>query len=118
MKIKHGLFLSLLAFIPLGLSAAGPDSNGGIPEEVLPFAKATEKAFDRTGKYQTHQTHADGSSSTEHNGSLQNVTVARIGPNGKIETYCTTEQSSAIAFMTNTGTIKGEKKPALLFKEK
>jgi hypothetical protein len=68
-------------------------------KERIAFSPATKRAFDRSGKTITHSTRADGSSSTEHNGSMGNVTVARMGPDGTVETYCTSDEPAAKAWM-------------------
>ena len=47
----------------------------------------------------THSTLADGSVIADHNGSMGNVTVARMGPGGIIETFCTTDETAARAWM-------------------
>lgn len=68
-------------------------------KERIAFSPATKHAFDRSGKTITHSIRADGSSSSEHNGSMGNVTVARMGPDGTVETYCTGDESAARAWM-------------------
>jgi hypothetical protein len=68
-------------------------------KERITFSPATKRAFDRSGKTITHSTRADGSSSSEHNGSMGNVTVARMGPDGTVETYCTSDEPAARAWM-------------------
>jgi len=56
-------------------------------------------AFDRSGKFVTRRTLTDGSKVTEFNGSMRSVTVARMGADGKIETYCTTDMEAARSWM-------------------
>jgi hypothetical protein len=68
-------------------------------KERIAFSPAIKRAFDHSGKTITHSTRADGSSSSEHNGSMGNVTVARMGPDGTVETYCTGDESAAMAWM-------------------
>lgn len=68
-------------------------------KERIAFSPATQRAFDRSGKHITHSKRADGSSMSEHNGSMGNVTVARLGPDGKVETYCTSDERAAKAWM-------------------
>ena len=68
-------------------------------KERISFSPATKRAFDRSGKTITHSIRADGSSSSEHNGSMGNVTVARMGPGGTVETYCTSDEAAARAWI-------------------
>ena len=78
-------------------------------KESIAFSPATKRAFDRSGKTITHSRRADGSSSSEHNGSMGNVTVARMGPDGTVETYCTGDESAASAWMAG----EFERSPAI-----
>ena len=103
------VFLSFL--FPLALNAADPTKapstlNAGDPNKVprtpldqIHFDQSTTRAFDRSGQYVTTKVHADGTVQTELNGSFQNVTVARMGPDGTIETYCTTGEQDAKNWM-------------------
>ena len=59
----------------------------------------SQAAFDHSGKMVTRSVMADGSIVAEHNGSLGNVTVARLGPDGKVETFCTTDAVAARSWM-------------------
>ncbi len=69
------------------------------PRDSIRFTEQTRRGFDRSGRHVTSHTHADGSSSVHLNGTFQNVTVARMGPGGKIETYCTTDEDDAKSWM-------------------
>jgi hypothetical protein len=103
-------FLAILLF-PLALSAADPSKvprtlNAADPNKVLRtpldqihFDASTTRAFDRSGQYVTTKVKADGTVQTEVNGSFQNVTVARMGADGVIETYCTTSEQDAKNWM-------------------
>ena len=73
------------------------------PRSEIRFDAATERAFDRSGRYVTVTRRADGAVVTDLNGSFQNVTVARVGPGGKIETYCTTSKEEATRWMAREG---------------
>jgi len=75
-------------------------------KEQITFAPSSLSAFDRSGKSVKHSILADGSLMAEHNGSLGHVMVARLGPDGKVETYCTTHEDAAISWMAgkNGGT--------------
>jgi len=91
------VFLSLAC--PLTGVAAGP---ADIPHDEpgdIQFAPSTVRAFDHTGAFVTRETRPDGSVSAENNGSFQNVTVARVGPGGEIETYCTPSEEDARSWM-------------------
>jgi hypothetical protein len=68
-------------------------------KEQIKFSPETMVAFDRTGKFTTRRTLADGSSITQFNGSMRSVTVARMGPDGKIETFCTSDAEAARSWM-------------------
>ncbi len=85
--------------LPQSLAAAEQTGHRYTPKEQIVFTPATMLAFDHSGKMLVHKVNADGSSITEHNGSLGNVTVARLGPDGKIETFCTTDILAATAWM-------------------
>lgn len=75
------------------------------PRAEVRFDQATARAFDRSGRYVTATQRADGLVLTELNGSFQNVTVARVGPGGTIETYCTTSQEDATRWMAREGDV-------------
>ena len=99
--MKYLGYLSLACFLacPQLLIAAEQGKHKYTAKEKIVFSPATLVAFDRSGKRMTHRTAADGSTMTEHNGSMGNVTVARLGPDGKVETFCTTDESSARGWM-------------------
>lgn len=98
--LKLALSFACVALaVPFSILAAGPSEVPSTPLEDIQFDEATLKAFDRSGQFVTTRTHADGSIETELNGSFQNVTVARIGPGGTIETYCTTDDRDAKNWM-------------------
>jgi len=99
MKLTKGIALLVILVCPqLAFSAETPEIIYTQKDQIF-FETATLKAFDHSGKSVTHSTHADGSESADHNGTMGNVTVARIGVNGKIETFCTTDALAAKAFM-------------------
>jgi hypothetical protein len=91
------IFLACL--FPLTLTAADPAKVPHTPLEQIQFDEASSRAFDRSGKFVTSRTKADGTVQTELNGSFQNVMVARLGPDGEIETYCTTSEDDAKNWM-------------------
>ena len=99
--MKYLGFLSLvwsLAFSQV-IIAAGPCEQKYTPKDQIKFAASTQAAFDHSGDRITHSTLADGSQVAEHNGSLGNVTVARLGPDGTMETFCTSDEDAARAWM-------------------
>ena len=92
--------LTLAAIVtPLTATSAGPTEVPATPRELIVLSEATELAFDRTGRFATTETRPDGSIISHHNGSLQNVTVARVGPDGQIETFCTTDKERAVDWL-------------------
>ena len=96
---NHALVLLLTILAPLSSALAETIDVPATPREAIFLSAETEIAFDRSGKRLTSKTLADGSVLTDHNGSLQNVTVARVGPDGSIETYCTTDREVAVDWM-------------------
>ena len=84
---------------PRTLNAADPTKVPRTPLDEVHFEPSTTRAFDRSGQYVTTKAKADGTVQTELNGSFQNVTVARMGPDGTIETYCTTGEQDAKNWM-------------------
>lgn len=68
-------------------------------KDKIKFASSTQTAFDRSGKTVEQSVLPDGSLMAKHNGSIGHVMVARRGPDGKIETYCTSHEDGAKAFM-------------------
>lgn len=97
--IIHCMILCLTCLLPFALTAAEPGKVPRTPLDQIHFDAATKRAFDRSGQYVTRKVKADGTVQTELNGSFQNVTVARVGPGGVIETYCTTNEQDARNWM-------------------
>ena len=101
-------FLKCLPFIfilvsPQILLAAEQDQHRYTLKEQIVFTEATRTAFDHSGKTMTRTLRVDGSQAVENNGSAGNVTVARRGPDGRIETYCTTDIAVARSWMAAEG---------------
>ena len=92
------LFLVLLVN-PILLMAEQQQTQSYTPAEQILFAPSSQIAFDRSGKYVSEHTLVDGTIMAHHHGSIGNVTVARLGANGVIETYCTTDMNAAKAWM-------------------
>jgi hypothetical protein len=100
--MKRQQLLALLAGFAsnFALQAQEPPATAAAPPpNEIRFDAATERAFDHTGKHLSVSHKPDGTTLTEFNGSFQNVTVARIGADGKVETFCTTDQQAALRFM-------------------
>lgn len=96
--------LSLPLIPPLAEAAETPRLPA-TPAAEIDFGDVTVRAFDRSGKHVTASTRSDGTTAIALNGSFQNVTVARVGPDGSIETHCTTDEHTARAWMAReTGT--------------
>ena len=93
----RALLLTILS--PLSSAVAQTFDVPSTPREAIEFSNEIEVAFDHSGKRVSSRSMADGSVVSDHNGSLQNVTVARIGPDGRIETYCTTDREAAVDWM-------------------
>lgn len=102
MRKSHLVSIFLACLFPLTLNAADPGKVPGTPREEIRFDESTSRAFDRSGKFVTSTAKADGSVHTALNGSFQNVMVARLGPDGVIETYCTTNEEDAKNWMART----------------
>lgn len=102
MNIPTSIFTLVAIFTPLTAASAGPIEVPGTPRDAIVLSEATELAFDRSGRYVTTETRPDGSIISHHNGSLQNVTVARVGPDGRIETFCTTDKKRAVDWIARS----------------
>ena len=102
MNILTGV-VALAILTPLSLAAETFDVPS-TPREVIVLSNEAEVAFDHSGKQVTSRTMPDGTVVSNHNGSMQNVTVARIGPDGRIETYCTTDREAAVDWMARLDT--------------
>jgi len=103
--IKYLVLVCILCGPQMGF-AAGKSDHKYTPKEQIVFSPEAMIAFDRSGRSITHQTRRDGSTMSEHNGSMGNVTVARLGPDGKIEIFCTHDAESAKAWIAGEIGIK------------
>ena len=103
MRMSSRLFITLawLPFCSFMATAQGPS-----PDE-FEFSSSTLAAFDRSGKQVTHQTLPNGTVIAEHNGTLGHVMVARVGADGRIETFCTEHEILARNWMALRGTSGG-----------
>ena len=102
--IKYVVLLCIVAS-PSLLVAAEKGEHRYTPREQIEFKQITLLAFDHSGKMVTRRQQADGSSLAEHNGSLANVTVARLGADGKVEAYCTSDAEAAKTFMAGESEV-------------
>ena len=99
MKYLGVLSLVCLLAFSQTLIAAGPDKHKYTPKEQIKFSPSTGLAFDHSGATVVHRTLPDGSQFADHNGSMGNVTVARLGADGSMETFCTSDEDAARAWM-------------------
>lgn len=96
---------SLMLIALLAATASQAQDHGTISPVTYPdrasirLSADIERAFDRSGQLVTRRTLPDGTEVAEHNGTMQNVTVARIGADGKIETFCTGNREAALDFL-------------------
>jgi len=99
--MKYLGYLALLCIVTNSQQAMAVEGveHRYTPKKQITFSRPTVAAFDHSGKMVTHRTRADGSRAADHNGSMGNVTVARLSPDGKIETYCTSDSESAKVWM-------------------
>ena len=107
MKFNMPLFYIFLLTAPLLVSAEDTKVSGYTAREKIEFTASSRRAFDRSGNPVVHHTLPDGSLMTKHNGSIGNVTVARRGPDGNIETFCTTDAEAARAWMAGEDLANG-----------
>ena len=91
--------LIFILISPQVLLAAEQGQHRYTQKEQIEFTEATRTAFDHSGKTLSRTLQVDGSAVVENNGSAGNVTVARLGPDGNIETYCTTDSTVARSWM-------------------
>ena len=82
--LRH-LSLAMILLSPQLLIAAEQPEHQYPPKDQIVWSPSAEIAFDRTGQHVTRRTLADGSATNEFHGSMQSVTVARLGPDGKVE---------------------------------
>ena len=108
--MTHLKILALICLVasPLLAMAVEEAEHQYTSKEIIIFPPEAMVAFDRSGKFVTSRTLADGSTITEFNGSMVNVTVARLGPDGKVETYCTSNAEAARSWMAGEFDTKPE----------
>jgi len=106
MKFVYYLSLLYILAAPQLLIAAEPGEHRYTPKQQISFSPTTMRAFDHSGKAVIHRKMVDGSHAADHNGSMGNVTVARLGPDGMIETFCTTDETAAKVWMAGEDSPK------------
>jgi len=101
---KSLIFIILLMMLsPVVLAAGGPGERQYPAQRDITFSSTVERAFDYSGDLVTQVTLPDGTVFASHNGTMQNVTVARMGPDGDIQTLCTSSRAEATAFLAGVG---------------
>ena len=105
MRITTTLFSVLALGTLLAPAALAQDSDiPGFPaRDDIVLVPQTQQAFDRTGTRNIEVTLSNGTIISDHNETLQSVTVARLGPDGSVETLCTEDKAQALDFMSGKG---------------
>jgi hypothetical protein len=103
MNVRMCVAAAVIACLPISVLAAEPDKLPATPRAEIHFTPTTERAFDRSGRHVKVDERPDGTRLINLNGSFQNVSVARIGPGGAIETLCTTSEEAAKTWMAREG---------------
>lgn len=93
------VILMVTLILPHTLIAAEQNQHSYTPKDQINFAPATITAFDYSGKLVTQRRLADGSVMADHNGSMGDIAIARLGPDGKIEIFFATDIVAAKAWM-------------------
>jgi hypothetical protein len=92
------VFTGLLVTPPCIAAEAG-DAARFTDKDQIEFAPSSKLAFDRSGSDVSHLFLTGGVMLAEHNGTIGNVTVARLGADGRVETFCTTSETAAKAWL-------------------
>jgi hypothetical protein len=93
------LYFICLLISPLPVIAGEQAERRLTSMDEISFAPSSKAAFDHSGARISSKVLVDGSIVAEHNGSLGNVTVARLGADGRLETFCTTDEDAAKSWM-------------------
>lgn len=101
MNIAKYLIIASCIIAPQFLLAAESVDLRETELQKIQFDTITKMAFDHSGKYVTSRILPDGSTMFNMNGRLRSVTVARLGENGKIDTYCTPNENDAKNWMVD-----------------
>ena len=118
MRFEKHLFLVCLLVTPPLLGAEEQKGHAYTAREHIAFVPSSQAAFDRSGRMVKDIVLPDGSVMAEHNGSLGNVTVARMGADGSVETYCTTDAYAAKSWMAGNEASKSAVPLNVLVEEK
>lgn len=98
-SFPSALALFSLALAPT-LAIAQDREDIQFPErDTIELGAETERAFDRSGEAHVDRALPGGAVLSDHAGAMQNVTVARLGPDGNIETLCTDSREEALNFL-------------------
>lgn len=99
--MRHIKCLALVCLFcaPQFIYAAEDPEHQYTAKKQIVFSPESMVAFDRSGKFVASRTQPDGSTTTDFNGSMRSVTVARMGPDGKVETFCTSDEEAAKSWM-------------------
>lgn len=97
------LVLTGLLVTPPCIAAEAGDSQRFTDKDQIEFSPSSKLAFDRSGNRVSHLFLTGGVMLAEHNGSMGNVTVARLGADGALETFCTTSEAAAKAWLAGEG---------------
>jgi hypothetical protein len=94
------LALAILFLAPSSAVLAQDRGEIEFPDRSsIELGAETERALDRTGQVHVEVALPSGAVLSDHNGAMQNVTVARLGPDGDIETLCTDNREAALDFL-------------------
>jgi hypothetical protein len=106
------VFTGLLVTPPCIAAEAG-DASRFTDKHQIEFSPSSKLAFDRSGNRVSHLFLAGGVMLAEHNGTMGNVTVARLGADGAVETFCTTSETAAKAWLAGEDQAKPFHQPHL-----
>ena len=106
MSSRKSLVLFSLLLNPFLVAAGDQEDHRFTAVDEIEFTHESRVAFDRSGGLVTHHTLPGGVLMAEHNGSFGNITVARRGADGKMETFCATSEQAAKAWMAGLDTLE------------
>ena len=97
-------FMALLSLClaPIDVAAQDPDTVTFPERDAIELGAETERAFDRSAQAHLDRPLPNGVLLSVHNGAMQNVTVARLTPDGEVETLCTDSREEALDFLAGT----------------
>lgn len=98
----HSVALLSICLVPIDVAAQDPETMTFPERDAIELGAKTERAFDRSGQAHVDTPLPSGASLSAHNGAMQNVTVARLTPDGEVETLCTDNREEALDFLAGT----------------